>query len=79
VAPKINLYSSLVCSDYYSERSTGILLKVPYTVRIGEESPDCRIPEVPIDIGTLLIHSRFKPGQLNWLLPSIFVRDLSVL
>ena len=51
IAPKINLYSSLACEDYYSERSNlglpGPLPGGAYPViEIGHPNPDCHVPEV---------------------------------
>jgi hypothetical protein len=51
IAPKINLYQSLVCEDYYSERSgqglSGPLPGGAYPViEIGQQNPDCHIPQV---------------------------------
>jgi hypothetical protein len=55
VAPKINLYSSLACEDYYSERSNlglpGPLPGGAYPIiEIGQPNPDCHIPEVIVSI-----------------------------
>ena len=54
MAPKINLYSSLACRDYYSERSNiglpGSLPGGAYPIfEIGHQSPDCHIPEVSVE------------------------------
>jgi hypothetical protein len=51
MAPKINLYSSLACEDYYSERSNlgfpGPLPGGAYPIiEIGQPNPDCHLPEV---------------------------------
>jgi len=51
MAPKINLYYSLVCEDYYSERgSLGLPGPLPGgaypVIEIGQSNLDCRIPEV---------------------------------
>jgi hypothetical protein len=51
MAPKINLYSSLACEDYYSERNN-LGLPGPLSggafpvIDIGKSNPDCHIPEV---------------------------------
>jgi hypothetical protein len=55
MAPKINLYSSLACNDYYSERSNlglpGPLPGGAYPIiEIGQSNPDCHLPEVIFNI-----------------------------
>lgn len=80
MAPRINLYSSLACEDYYSERSNlglpGPLPGGAYPViDIGHQNPNCHIPEVysPIHGKT---HFRFKRERLGSLLVSIYVVEL---
>lgn len=51
MAPKINLYSSLACDDYYSERyNVGLPGPLPGggypVIEIGQPNPDCHLPEV---------------------------------
>lgn len=51
MAPKINLYSSLACEDYYSERNN-LSFSSPLhggaspVIEIGQQNLDCHIPEV---------------------------------
>src|SRR5271170_2175964 len=64
MAPKINLYSSLACDDYYSERSNmglpGPLPGGAYPIiQIGQSNPDCHIPEV-FHLAFREINCRFK-------------------
>jgi hypothetical protein len=62
VAPKINLYSSLACEDYYSER-TNLGLPGPLpggafpVIDIGQSNPDCHIPEVTFSVPSLTTDS----------------------
>jgi hypothetical protein len=71
MAPKINLYSSLVCEDYYSERfHAGLPGPLPGgafpVIDIGQPNPDCHLPEVyQFDDQA---KTRFKPELHN--LPS---------
>jgi len=67
MAPKINLYSSLACDDYYSERSNlglpGPLPGGAYPIiEIGQQNPDCHIPEVSLLVRRE-IDCRFKRGR----------------
>jgi hypothetical protein len=79
VAPKINLYSSLACEDYYSERSNlglpGPLPGGAYPIiEIGQPNLDCHLPQVtPHLIGT---YRRYKLERHSWHWQSIYVPGL---
>ena len=68
MAPKINLYSSLACEDYYSEKSglglTGPLPGGAYPIiEIGQPNPDCHLPEVAARM--IKVDSRYKREHHN--------------
>jgi len=70
MAPKINLYSSLACEDYYSERSDlgfpGPLPGSAYPIiEIGQPNPNCHLPEVA-EISFYHTDNRYKHERHDW-------------
>jgi len=70
MAPKINLYSSLACSDYYSEQShLGIPGPLPGgaypVIEIGQQNPDCHLPEIQARAAKLALAVNLCTGMIS--------------
>ena len=63
--PKTNLILSLICRDYFSERSANDPTFQFAPVMIGQDNPQCRIPEVQAIVSRFTMYCSIISGILS--------------
>ncbi len=65
LVPRINLIVSLVCEEYFSERSVHVPSLDMMPVILGGENPQCRIPEVQSLVSKFTLYCNLASGLLS--------------
>ena len=65
VVPKLNLILSLICQEYFSDRSIQDPTFHMMPVILGDENPQCRIPEVQSLVSKFTLYSNLITGILS--------------
>ena len=65
IVPRINLIVSLVCEEYFSEMSLRDPSFAMMPVILGDENPQCRIPEVQSLVSNFTLYCNLASGLLS--------------
>ena len=65
LVPRISLIVSLVCKEYFSERSLRDPSFSMMPVILGDENPQCRIPEVQSQVSKFTLYLNLAAGLLS--------------